>query len=68
MLRKIGKALKKTWEYLDGKKTYVGLALMAGSKFCGEYEQIVYLTGSVLAGVGAGDKVRKKIRSKNNGS
>lgn len=51
--------MKKLWKWLDGKKSYIGLLLMAGSKFCGEFESIVYIVGTAIAGVGGADKVRK---------
>ena len=57
--------MKKVWKWLDGKKTYIGLVLCWASKFCGEFQDPVFVIGSAISGGGI---VHKKVkqRRKNN--
>lgn len=70
LLTKIRDGLKQAWNWADGKKTYIGLALHAGWCLANlidrdltdgpVYWEIHGYIGA-LTGIGAGDKVRKAI-------
>lgn len=58
----IKKAASNTIKFFDGKKTVIGFVLVAGSEIVPDptISGIMKIIGTVIGGVGVGDKVRKK--------
>jgi len=53
---------KKTWGFFSGKKRAIGLLVMGVSKFCGEYEMIVFALGSLIGGTGIAHALKKRSK------
>lgn len=59
--------MKKIWNFLSGKKTIIGLALMelSHTSLAGDFSQLMYIVGGALAGTGLVHKGFKGITNPN---
>lgn len=62
MWKKIGKAAKDTWTFLDGKKTAIGTVCLIVSEYIPPHTTayaILKITGTIFGGVGVLAKANK---------